>query len=875
MRKLFVLLLAFWLILPGGEALSDTAIVGGGGTTLPSSCSNGQVAVYNATTGLWDTCSANAAAGSGTLNATGTPANHYWPVWTNTTTLKAVNLTGGFVSKPICTDSSGDPAVCAGTEGVWQAALTYPVTGVAAPTAGLLVKWGPSGNTLVDGLKFGTMTDNKYCSYSTASGLVCNSTGGTVAISGTPSNHQWAGWTDASTVKGFSVTGSKVVCSDSNGDPVACTNLTDAAIPTASSLQVSNLITLSGVAAGANDLGTFTGSTIADSQTIKVALQTLETAFEALPGGHTQNTDTGTTGQTFQIQSGSSGVKVKNNSGALEARNAADGAYANIRGDTITAAAFSGPLTGNVTGNVSGTAGSATGSAASLAGQYIDWNSSSGGASIANKPTLGTMAAETATNYVLKSLYDANTILYATTDNTPAALTVNQQTLVGRDTGGAIAAIGMGTGLSISSGNLTVGTLNQNTSGTAANLSGTPALPNGVTATTQTAGDNSTKLATTAYVNSLIGAGTDGNYGASLNNNTSTFAPSGAYTYGLSFIGGFPNAYFGSANHKLVTGPATPTAGYTAKWNTSGDDLVDAFKVGTTFTDAKWCSYTTSGGLICNENAPGGAFVGGTLTAALTLRAGAIGAGNGPLYFQAGSNLTTPASGAVEFDGTDYYLTNTVTRYSIPLSLAAAPLRFTTGGTTARTITLPDAAITVARTDAAQTFTGVQTMTAPVISGHATIEGVTPTGATGTGKMVFDGTPTLVTPVIGTATGTSLAVTGTLDGKATVYASGATQTVTALSSYVVCTQNCTITLPTPAAGVQVCARNSNNGNYTIAFAALGGSIYYERPDHTGLGTAGTGTLSASAGITNSICLVGYDSTHYYVWGTPVGTWTAN
>jgi len=41
-----------------------------------------------------------------------------------------------------------------------------------------------------------------------------------------------------------------------------------------------------------------------------------------------------------------------------------------------------------------------------------------------------------------------------------------------------------------------------NTSGTAANLSGTPALPNGTTGTTQTALDNSTKLATTAYVDS-------------------------------------------------------------------------------------------------------------------------------------------------------------------------------------------------------------------------------------------------------------------------------------------------------------------------------------------------------------------------------------
>jgi hypothetical protein len=47
--------------------------------------------------------------------------------------------------------------------------------------------------------------------------------------------------------------------------------------------------------------------------------------------------------------------------------------------------------------------------------------------------------------------------------------------------------------------------LNQNTTGTAANLSGTPALPNGTTATTQSAGDNSTKLATTAYVDAAAG----------------------------------------------------------------------------------------------------------------------------------------------------------------------------------------------------------------------------------------------------------------------------------------------------------------------------------------------------------------------------------
>lgn len=44
----------------------------------------------------------------------------------------------------------------------------------------------------------------------------------------------------------------------------------------------------------------------------------------------------------------------------------------------------------------------------------------------------------------------------------------------------------------------------QNTTGTAANLSGTPALPNGVTATTQAAGDSTAKLATNAFVGTAI-----------------------------------------------------------------------------------------------------------------------------------------------------------------------------------------------------------------------------------------------------------------------------------------------------------------------------------------------------------------------------------
>lgn len=48
----------------------------------------------------------------------------------------------------------------------------------------------------------------------------------------------------------------------------------------------------------------------------------------------------------------------------------------------------------------------------------------------------------------------------------------------------------------------------------------------------------------------------------------------------------------------------------------------------------------------------------------------------------------------------------------------------------------------------------------PTITGHPTVEGVTSTGATGTGKFVFDGSPTLVAPVLGAAAATTLNLTG-------------------------------------------------------------------------------------------------------------------
>ena len=97
----------------------------------------------------------------------------------------------------------------------------------------------------------------------------------------------------------------------------------------------------------------------------------------------------------------------------------------------------------------------------------------------------------------------------------------------------------------------------------------------------------------------------------------------------------------------------------------------------------------------------------------------------------------------------------------------------TLGGTDGTVMTFPTTSATLARTDAGNTFLGHQVIEgvtstgatgtgkfvfsdSPVITGHPTVEGVTSTGAAGTGKFVFSnspaltGVPTAPTAVLGT-----------------------------------------------------------------------------------------------------------------------------
>lgn len=61
---------------------------------------------------------------------------------------------------------------------------------------------------------------------------------------------------------------------------------------------------------------------------------------------------------------------------------------------------------------------------------------------------------------------------------------------------------------------------------------------------------------------------------------------------------------------------------------------------------------------------------------------------------------------------------------------------------------------------ASPTFTGTLTAATSSFSGHMTIEGVTSTGATGTGKFVFDGSPTITTPTFTTSATVPLIIGG-------------------------------------------------------------------------------------------------------------------
>lgn len=107
-----------------------------------------------------------------------------------------------------------------------------------------------------------------------------------------------AGATNLGTFTGTTISDSSDEKSALQELETAVETKSDSSTVTEIDVNVNDLITLSGVAENASDLGTFTGTTITDSSTNKVALQELETSVETkLASTHSSDTTThGTTG---------------------------------------------------------------------------------------------------------------------------------------------------------------------------------------------------------------------------------------------------------------------------------------------------------------------------------------------------------------------------------------------------------------------------------------------------------------------------------------------------------------------------------------------------------------------------------------------------
>jgi hypothetical protein len=244
--------------------------------------------------------------------------------------------------------------------------------------------------------------------------------------------------------------------------------------------------------------------------------------------------------------------------------------------------------------------------------------------------------------------------------------------------------------------------------------------------------------------------------------------------------------------------------------------------------------------------------------------AGNIYIADGKIIYGQNDQSATLTSGAGKFTANAFTVTNALTAGTVNgHTLTTGSSIFT--GTAGQTYTFPTTTATLARTDAANTFTG-----------HQTIEGVTSTGATGTGKIVFDGTPTLVTPVIGAATGTSLLVTGIVDGTApiTVTTGDTANLGTTYKSGYIYNNNSTAgnattyTLPTAAAGLQYCAKNYTGRTGVLTFQTSAAGQYI---DLDGTNSATGGLIHSGGAASDGACVVGVDSTHWVAYPQK-GTW---
>lgn len=149
--------------------------------------------------------------------------------------------------------------------------------------------------------------------------------------------------------------------------------------------------------------------------------------------------------------------------------------------------------------------------------------------------------------------------------------------------------------------------------------------------------------------------------------------------------------------------------------------------------------------------------------------------------------------------------------------------------------------------------------------GHMNVEGVTTTGATGTGKLVFDTSPTLVTPALGAATGSSLVVTYNNTNQAT-------PAITINSSDATTAAQAVLALKTNNV-LRGDFRADGNGNVGFDSSGTGG-IDFNYNTGTGAVNFWGGTTVSKFGVSNAGAITqagkttNYNSINTTGWGVP-------
>jgi hypothetical protein len=214
--------------------------------------------------------------------------------------------------------------------------------------------------------------------------------------------------------------------------------------------------------------------------------------------------------------------------------------------------------------------------------------------------------------------------------------------------------------------------------------------------------------------------------------------------------------------------------------------------------------------------------------------------GTGLIVFNNAPTLIAPVLGAAtatSWNG-NTWATGTGTLSIAAGKTATVSNTMTFAGTDAQTYTFPATTATIARTDAAQTFTG-----------HNTFEGVTPTGATGSGLMVFNNAPTLIAPVLGAATATSWNGNTWATGTGTLsIAAGKTATVSNTMTFAG-TDAQTYTFPTTTATIaRTDAAQTFVGVQTMASPTVTGTAALPIVTQTGKTTNYNSIATVSNGI---------------------------